>query len=101
MNIQVEKEDIHLIGHTKYNDNGFLSIVCDVNNSNLEKILLRNILKCFGEEYKIIQFHEIWDIVGDTRNVTSIIVKTNLPYSLYPNDYPFGDAELTISSTLV
>ena len=52
MNIEVKKEDIKKIGNTKYNEGGFLAIVCDGDTSNIEEILLRTILKCFGDEYK-------------------------------------------------
>ena len=55
MNIEVVKEDIKRIGHTCYNEGGFLAIVCDGDTSNIEEILLRSILKCFGDEYKVIR----------------------------------------------
>ena len=56
MNIEVKKEDIKKIGNTKYNEGGFLAIVCDGDTSNIEEILLRTILKCFGDEYKVTIF---------------------------------------------
>lgn len=62
MNIQVEKKDIRKIGNTCYNEEGFLAIECDGDTSNIEEILLRSILKCFGDEYKIIETKDftIW-----------------------------------------
>lgn len=100
MNIQVEKEDINLIGHTSFNEKGFLAIIISVTDSGIKKILLRNILKCFGEEYKIVKFNEIWEKKNNVMNVTNIIISTNLPFSLYPQSHPFEDVELTMSTTL-
>ena len=54
MNIEVKKEDIKKIGNTKYNEGGFLAIVCDGDTFSIEEILLKSILKCFGDEYKVV-----------------------------------------------
>ena len=83
MNIEVTKEDIKNIGHTCYNEGGFLAIVCDGDTSNIEDILLRSILKCFGDEYKVISREDdIWeDINGEV--VYEILYVTNLPYELF------------------
>ena len=48
MNIEVEKSDIELIGHTIFNMNGYTAFVCNTTNCGIERILLRNILRCFG-----------------------------------------------------
>ena len=83
MKIEVTKEDIKRIGHTCYNEGGYLAIVCDGDTSNIEEILLRSILKCFGDEYKVIKAEDdIWkDINGE--EVYDILFITNLPYEIY------------------
>jgi len=54
MNIEVQKEDINRIGNTSFcGDDGNLCIISNSDVSNIEYILLRNILKCFGD-YKIV-----------------------------------------------
>lgn len=83
MNLNVKKEDIKKIGHTCYNENGSLAIICDGETSNIEAILLRSILKCFGDEYKVIKSEDhIWgDINGE--EIYDILFVTNLPYEMY------------------
>ena len=84
MNIEVKKEDIKKIGNTKYNEGGFLAIVCDGDTSNIEEILLRSILKCFGDEYKIIKTEVfIWKNEEGEEEVFDILYITNLPYELF------------------
>ena len=78
MNLQVEQSDIKNIGHTVYPSDGNLTIfVGSLQTANIEEILLRNILKCFDEEY-VILFIE--DREGD--NVGFI---TTLPWDIYIN----------------
>ena len=83
MNLDVQKEDIKNIGYAWYNEDGFLAIMCDGDTSNIEEILLRTILKCFGDEYKVIKAEDdIWeDINGE--EVYDILFITNLPYEIY------------------
>jgi hypothetical protein len=83
MNIEVKKEDIKKIGNTKYNEGGFLAIVCNGDTSNIEEILLRSILKCFGDEYKVIKTEDyIWEN-DEGEVVYEILYVTNLPYELF------------------
>ena len=83
MNIEVTKEDIKKIGNTKYNEGGFLAIVCDRDTSNIEEILLRSILKCFGDDYKVIKAEDdIWEYING-EEVYDILFITNLPYEVY------------------
>ena len=83
MNIEVVKEDIKRIGHTCYNEDGFLAIVCDGDTSNIEEILLRSILKCFGDDYKVIKTEDyIWEN-DEGEVVYEILYVTNLPYELF------------------
>lgn len=83
MNIQVEKMDIRKIGNAWYNEDGFLAIMCDGDTSNIEEILLRSILKCFGDEYKVIKTEDyIWEN-KEGEEVYDILYVTNLPYEMY------------------
>ena len=83
MNIEVTKEDIKKIGNTKYNEGGFLAIICNGDTSNIEEILLRSILKCFGDDYKVIKAEDfIWKN-EEGEEVYDILYITNLPYELF------------------
>ena len=83
MNIEVVKEDIKRIGHTCYNEGGSLAIMCDGDTSNIEEILLRSILKCFGDDYKVIKTEDfIWEN-DEGEVVYEILYVTNLPYELF------------------
>lgn len=83
MNIEVVKEDIKKIGYACYNEGGFLAIMCDGDTCNIEEILLRSILKCFGDDYKVIKTEDfIWE--NDEGEVAyEILFVTNLPYELF------------------
>ena len=75
MNIDVKKEDIKKIGNTKYNEGG--------DTCNIEEILLRSILKCFGDDYKVIKTEDyIWEN-DEGEVVYEILYVTNLPYEIY------------------
>lgn len=78
MTLEVNKSDITRIGHTCYGKNGFLEILCEANTANIEEILLRNILKCFGEDYMITG-------TGD-EGMDSVSFLTNLPYELFQKE---------------
>ena len=80
MIIEVEKRDIDNIGHTAYSENGNLSLVCSTETSGIEQILLRNILKCFGDQYKIV---DEYDTDSEAIENSDIVFETNLPYSIY------------------
>jgi hypothetical protein len=83
MNIEVVKEDIKRIGHTCYNEGGYLAIMCDGDTSNIEEILLRSILKCFGDDYKVIKTEDfIWEN-DEGEVVYEILYVTNLPYEIF------------------
>ena len=58
MNIEVEKNDIMKIGYKRINFAGVLGIVSDSDTANVEEILLRCILKCFGETYIITKIED-------------------------------------------
>ena len=83
MYIEVVKEDIKRIGHTCYNEGGSLAIMCDGDTCNIEEILLRSILKCFGDDYKVIKTEDfIWEN-DEGEVVYEILYVTNLPYELF------------------
>ena len=83
MNIEVVKEDIKKIGNAWYNEGGFLEIMCDGDTCNIEEILLRSILKCFSEDYKVIKTEDyIWEN-DEGKEVYDILYVTNLPYELF------------------
>lgn len=75
MNVEVRKEDIENIGHTMFKgDDGNIIIICSFNSASIEQILLRTILKCFGEEYMVVSEYDVDE---------DIAFITNLPYSVY------------------
>ena len=83
MNIEVTKKDIKKIGYACYNEGGFLAIMCDGDTCNIEEILLRSILKCFGDDYKVIKTEDyIWEN-DEGEVVCEILYVTNLPYEIY------------------
>jgi len=83
MKIGVTKEDIKKIGYACYNEGGFLAIMCDGDTCNIEEILLRSILKCFGDDYKVIKTEDyIWE-KDEGEVVCEILYVTNLPYELF------------------
>ena len=83
MNIDVKKEDIKKIGYACYNEGGFLAIMCDGDTCNIEEILLRSILKCFGDDYKVIKTEDyIWE-KDEGEVACEILYVTNLPYELF------------------
>lgn len=83
MNIEVTKKDIKKIGYACYNEGGFLAIMCDGDTCNIEEILLRSILKCFGDDYKVIKTEDyIWE-KDEGEVVCEILYITNLPYELF------------------
>ena len=51
--VEVQADDIRKIGGTICEgDNGFTHFLCDTATANIEEILLRSILKCFGDDWK-------------------------------------------------
>ena len=58
-NVVVEFGDILNIGHTASQENGKLTILCDVRTANIELILLRSILSIKG--YSIVSVDDfVW-----------------------------------------
>ncbi len=78
--MNVYKSDLEKIGNTQYPENGLLTIICDLETVNIEEILLREILKEYGD-YKITSSEDFEWENGDL----NIIVYTNLPVKLIDN----------------
>ena len=85
MEVPVIKSDIGSIGHTAFDDGGLLSIVCSGQTSGMEGILLRNILRCFGEQYTIIDsYDQVTEETDGANNLSvDVVFKTNLPYPMF------------------
>ena len=94
--IKVNREDICKIGHTSYNNDGYLTVICSVDTYRLEELFLRKILQCFGHEYKttdnygcICEYDETDDTVEISVSMNhrlkmyDMSYETNLPYELY------------------
>ena len=76
MNIQVEKKDISRVGHTSMDVQGYLVALCSEETAGIDYIILRNVLKCFGEDYEIVAEYKD-ELEHD------VAYATNLPWSLY------------------
>lgn len=74
-NLIVNKYDIMAIGNTIGSENGNAVFYCDGATAAIEGIFLRNILRCFGEEYQIIDESDFEYEDGEVE----IEYKTNLP----------------------
>ena len=84
MLLEVSKEDIKNIGIDHFNDTdtNFLIVVSNGEICGIEEIILRNILKDFGENYKIVKTE---DYFKDGN--FDVWYYTNLPYEIYQKVY--------------
>lgn len=81
MTIEVEKSDIWKIGRGCWgNDSGYLTIDCNIDTVNIEEILLRSILKCFGDEYTVT---ETLEYINDDDMIDGLVLVTNLPFEMF------------------
>ena len=80
--MKVYKSDLMNFGHTVYQENGMFTVVCDERTSQIEEILLREILIEFGN-YKIT---EIFESVCECCGSIDIEFQTNLPWNIYKNE---------------
>ena len=69
------------IGCVNYNIDGVFVICCDPNTDHIERILLRSILKCFGEQYIITRVDEC--LLDEDDDEEYIMFTTNLPYEMF------------------
>ena len=92
MNLQVKQSDIQGIGYKTINNNGFLTIVTDGSCYGLEDILLRNILRCFGDDYKVTDSYDCErpDEPEDSDEM-DVAWDTNLPWEIYCNEKDTND----------
>lgn len=82
MYLELLKSDIHRIGGATYqNDEGNCVFVFygDDDAYGIELIFLRNLLKLFGEQYKVISEEEFID----EKDEFTIYLTTNLPWEMY------------------
>jgi hypothetical protein len=87
MNLDLRKEDLNRIGNSKGEQNGFLCIICNSETANIEEILLRNILKLFGE-YEIIEINDYAWSEEDADNFKfDIEILTNMPIDVYNKEF--------------
>ena len=84
MELTVEKQDIINVGHTWYEEDGKLAVVCGFETSGIEKILLRSILLCFGD-YRIVDTYDLCneDEDGNPTDGSEIVFVTDLPYARF------------------
>ena len=73
--IYVTAEDLNRIGFIQFKDDesGCLVIRCESTTVNLEIMFLRSILKCYGDEYAIVE------LVDERMIDDYVTIKTNLP----------------------
>lgn len=85
--ITVRPSDIYHIGGTMQADeNGNVSIIIDHDdNYSLSIIMLRSILRCYGEQYRIVNTEDFW--WNEEQEIPSICVTTNLPNELAEQYY--------------
>ena len=83
MSIEVEKSDIWKIGRGCWGNNGgYLTIDCNVDTVNIEEILLRSILKCYGEDYTVTNVLE--HICKDDEDlIDGYTLVTNPPFEIF------------------
>lgn len=79
LSLKLCKKDILRIGHTLFNDEGYLSIVAGTATAGVESILLRNILLCFGDGFIITDEEDYECEDGDI----GILFRTSLPYEMF------------------
>ena len=77
--VEVYKEDIISIGYDAANVNGNLVISCSPHTAHIEFMLLRGVLKCYGEQYVVLDIKALPDGNGSF----DLCFVTNLPYSSF------------------
>ena len=73
--LYVESQDLLLLADQLIDRKGFIEVICKDELSDLTRVLLRNILKCFGPQYEIIDEYNAEDEFAG-----SIALLTNLPF---------------------
>ena len=75
--LTVCQEDLKSIGNTFFEENGYLVIISDLATVHIEEILLREILKCYGEYEIVAADKHVWE-----NGVLDVKLTTNLPYKM-------------------
>ena len=75
--LTLTKDDIKKIGHTMFEEDGNLSIICNAETANIEELMLRSILELWG--YSI---REVTDFQWEN-GTTDIRISTNMPWNEY------------------
>lgn len=87
MTLDLEKKDLDRIGNTKFSQDGFLCIICNGETVNIELILLRNILKLFGD-YEILEENDFAWSDEDAENFKfDHEIITNMPIEIYNKEF--------------
>lgn len=83
MELDLRKSDITLIGHTVFGVAGSLCIVVEADDpsAGVKEILLRNILKLFGQDHIVKEIWE-WD-TDDDEIIDTLVFATTLPIEEY------------------
>lgn len=76
----LKKKDIHRIGHTVFNKDGYASFICSAITFNTEAIILAEILDIFGG-YTITYEDDFINPDGSC----DWEIETNLPFELFMN----------------
>ena len=83
MNIEVKKEDILKMGDTIYPLDGYAAFILNSNDDSfwIKEIFLRNILRAFPKEYKIVSIED-FELDEKGYEVTKLVIKTDLPWEV-------------------
>lgn len=92
MNLQITGKDINNIGYKVFDNEGYLTIVTGGSCYGLEDIFLRNILRCFGEQYEVTNSYD-FERPYEPKDSDKMDVAwdTNLPWDVYMNDSKLND----------
>jgi hypothetical protein len=83
--VTVTTDDLKLIGHTIYGNQGDLCFVCPPETSDIQKILLRSILAITGHKI-LIERDFPWRIQGQPEHHCDIEFVTDYPWDTYRKD---------------
>ena len=81
---KVNKLDLLNFGDKIINNTGFVNILIKGNKqyNSFEKIFLRNILNCFGKQYRIVEYCDIQTELGFDYDI-DLLIKTNLEWIVF------------------
>ena len=80
------KEDLMIIGHTIYQEQGFTNFLCSGTTSRIEGLLLREILKLHGDNgYEITETRDYHESTED--EPAEIVFHTDMPWSYFNRNF--------------